>query len=466
MTSTYDAVIIGTGQAGPFLAQRLTGAGMKVAIIERKLFGGTCVNTGCTPSKAMVASARVAHVVRRAADFGVVNHGLPHVDMTLVKSRKDAISGQSRTGLEGWLRGMANCTVYQGHGQLESSHAARVGSDRLRADRIFINVGGRAVVPPMPGIEGIPYFTNSSIMDVDYLPRHLIVVGGGYIGVEFAQMYRRFGSEVTVIEMASHLAHHEDEDISAAIKGILEHEGINIRTHATCIAFSRRGDDILAHVNCASGNPEVSGSHVLLAVGRRPNTDDLGLREVGVAVDEHGYIVVDDFLRTSVPGIWALGDCNGKGAFTHTAFNDAEIVAANLLDNDPRKVSDRITAYALYIDPPLGRVGLTEEEVRKIGRPARIARRPMAKVGRAVERGETQGFMKVIVDAQTGEILGAAILGTGGDEAIHCILDVMYARAPYSVIQRAMHIHPTVSELIPTMLGDLQPFPEGAGATQ
>jgi pyruvate/2-oxoglutarate dehydrogenase complex dihydrolipoamide dehydrogenase (E3) component len=462
MTNTFDAIIIGTGQAGPFLAQRLAGQGMKVAIIERKLFGGTCVNTGCTPTKTMVASAYAAHMVRRAAEFGVVRHGPVSIDMKLVKSRKDAISGQSRSGVESWLRGMTNCTVYQGHARFESAKEVSVGAERLTADRIFINVGGRAVVPQMPGIEEIPYLTNSSIMDVDFLPRHLVIIGGGYVGLEFAQMYRRFGSEVTIIGRAPRLAREEDEDVSTAIREILEREGVNVRVNATCIGFSRRGDDIRAHVDCATGDREVSGSHVLLAVGRRPNTDDLGLLNAGVAVDKRGYIVVDDQLRSSVPGIWALGDCNGKGAFTHTAFNDAEIVGANLLDHDSRKVSDRIIAYAMYIDPPLGRVGLTEAEVRKSGRRALIGRRPMTKVGRAVEKGETQGFMKIMVDAETHEILGAAILGTGGDEAIHSILDVMYAKAPYTVIQRAMHIHPTVSELIPTMLGELEPIASAA----
>ena len=464
MTKTYDAIIIGTGQAGPFLAQRLAGAGMKVAIIERKLFGGTCINTGCTPTKTMIASAHAAHMVHRAADFGVVNNGPASVDMKFVKSRKDAVSEQSRKSVEKWLRGMSNCTVYQGHARFESSKEVSVGSERLMADRIFVNVGGRAVVPHMPGNEAVPYLNNSSIMDIDFLPRHLVIIGGGYIGLEFAQMYRRFGGEVTIIEMGSHLAQHEDEDVSTAIREILEHEGIHVRVNATCIGFSRRGEEIFAQVDCASGDPEVSGSHVLLAVGRRPNTDDLGLTDVGVAVDDRGYVVVDDHLRSTVPGVWALGDCNRKGAFTHTAYNDAEIVAANLLDNDPRKVSDRITAYALFIDPPLGRAGLTEAEVRKSNRPALIGRRPMTKVGRAVEKGETQGFMKIIVDAQTHEILGAAILGTGGDEAIHSILDVMYAKAPYTVIQRAVHIHPTVSELIPTMLGELQPLSNVAAA--
>ena len=458
MTKTYDAIIIGTGQAGPFLAERLAGAGMKVAIIERKLFGGTCINTGCTPTKTMIASAEAAHVARRAGDFGVVENGPVSVDMKRVKARKDAVSGESRNGVENWLRGMANCTVYQGHARFESPTEVSVGAERLTAERIFINVGGRAVVPQMPGVDEVPYLNNSSIMDIDFLPRHLVIVGGGYIGLEFAQMYRRFGSEVTIIEMGPHLAGHEDEDVSTAIRGILENEGIHVRTSATCIGFSKRGDDVLARVDCVEGDPEVSGSHVLLAVGRRPNTDDLGLEKAGVAVDKRGYIVVDDQLRSGVAGIWALGDCNGKGAFTHTAFNDSEIAAANLLDHDPRKVSDRITTYALFIDPPLGRAGLTEGEVRKSGRRALIGRRPMTKVGRAVEKGETQGFMKILVDAETHDILGAAILGTGGDEAIHSILDVMYAKAPYTVIQRAVHIHPTVSELIPTMLGELQPL--------
>jgi len=421
------------------------------------LFGGTCVNTGCIPTKTMVASAYAAHMARRAADFGVDTTGVS-VDMKRVKARKDEVSGQSASGLEGWLKKMENCTVYEGHARFESPREVSVGSERLTAERIFINVGGRATAPQMPGLEHVAYLTNSSMMDIDFLPGHLIIVGGSYIGLEFGQMFRRFGSEVTIIEMAERLIQREDEDVSSAIKEILEQEGIHIRLNAKCIGFSKRGEEIVAKVDCTTGAPEVIGTHVLLAVGRRPNTDDLGLEKAGVSVDSRGYIVVDDQLRTGAAGIWALGDCNGKGAFTHTSFNDAEIVAANLLDNDPRPVSDRILAYALYIDPPLGRAGLTEAEVRKNGRSALIGKRPMTRVGRAVEKGETQGFMKILVDAQTREILGAAILGTGGDEAIHSILDVMYAKAPYTVIQRAMHIHPTVSELIPTMLGELQPL--------
>jgi pyruvate/2-oxoglutarate dehydrogenase complex dihydrolipoamide dehydrogenase (E3) component len=459
MTHTFDAIVIGTGQAGPWVTNRLTKAGMTVAVIERKLFGGTCVNTGCTPTKAMVASAYAAHLARRAGEYGVATGGDVRVDMRQVKARKDAIAGKSRTGLESWLKTMPGCTVFEGHARFESPREVRVGDDLLTAEKIFINVGGRAIVPDFADVDGLSYLTNSTMMDLDELPRHLIIVGGSYIGLEFGQMFRRFGSEVTIIEMGPRLIKREDEDVSAAIQEIVEGEGIHVRLNAECIGFEKRGDEIVARVNCASGEPEVTGgSHLLLAVGRRPNTDDLGLDKAGVKVDKHGYVLIDDQLQTNVPGIWALGDCNGQGAFTHTAFNDAEIVTANLLDNDARRVSDRIQTYGLFIDPPLGRAGMTEAEVRASGRPALIGTRPMTKVNRALEKGESKGFMKVLVDAETHRILGAAVLGVGGDEALHGILDVMYAKAPYTVIQRAVHIHPTVSELIPTMLGELKPL--------
>ncbi len=458
MNQTYDAIIIGTGQAGPSLAGRLAGAGKKIAVIERKLFGGTCVNTGCIPTKTLVASAYAAQIARRAADFGVTIDGRLCVDMKRVKARKDAVSGQSRTGLQTWLKTMENCTVYEGHAHFESPHVVRVGGDLLTAERIFINVGGRALIPPLSGLDQIEYLTNSSMMEIDFLPRHLVIVGGSYIGLEFGQMYRRFGSEVTILEIGPRLIPREDEDVSASIKEILEREGINVHLNATCTGVARRGDEILVNVDCMTSSREISGSHLLLAVGRRPNTDDLGLENAGIAQDSRGYIIVDETLRTNVPGIWALGDCNGRGAFTHTSYNDFEIVAANLLDDDHRRVSDRILTYALFIDPPLGRAGLTVAEVRKMGRRALVGQRPMTRVNRAVEKGETQGFMKIIVDGDTREILGAAILGTGGDEAIHCILDVMYAKAPYTVLQRAMHVHPTVAELIPTILEELQPL--------
>lgn len=457
MATGFDAIVIGTGQAGPFLAGRMTAVGMKVAVIERGKFGGTCVNNGCIPTKAMVASAYAAHMARRAAEYGVVG-GTVSVDMKRVKERKDEISGQSRTGLESWLKNMANCTVYEGHGRFEGPHEISVGGERLTAERIFINVGGRAAIPDISGLSEVPYLNNSSMMTVDFLPRHLVIVGGSYLGLEFGQMFRRFGSEVSIVEMGSRLIHQEDEDISAEILDIVQKEGINVYLNATCVQLNKRGDDVVVTADCTGPAREISGSHVLLATGRRPNTDDLGLEKAGIEADERGYIRVDDQLRTNVPGVWALGDCNGHGGFTHTSYNDFEIVAANLLDNDPRRLSDRIRAYALYIDPPLGRAGMTEAEVRKRGRKALIGKRPMTKVGRAVEKGETLGFMKILVDAESKEILGAALLGTGCDEVIHSILDVMYARAPYTVIQRAVHIHPTVSELVPTMLGELEPL--------
>ena len=458
MATTYDAIVIGTGQAGPSLAAALAGAGMRTAIVERKRFGGTCVNVGCIPTKALVASARAAHVARRGAEYGVVIDGGISVDMARVKARKDAIAGKSEQGLERWLRSLANGTVYQGHARFESAHRVRVGEELLEAERIFINVGARAFVPPFAGLDQVDYLTNSTILDLETLPEHLIIVGGGYIGLEFAQMYRRFGSEVTLIETGDRLIKRESPDISAAVTGILEAEGIGVRMNAECIGVEARGDAVVARVDCDTGAPEVVGSHLLLAVGRRPNTDDLGLDTAGIEVDARGLIPVDDRLATSVPGVWALGECNGRGAFTHTAYNDYEIVAANLLHDDPRSVADRIDCYALYIDPPLGRVGMTEQQVRDSGRQALIATRAMTRVGRAVEKGETQGFMKVLVDADSKRILGAAILGVGGDEVIHSILDVMYADAPYTVIQRAVHIHPTVAELIPTMLADLKPL--------
>jgi pyruvate/2-oxoglutarate dehydrogenase complex dihydrolipoamide dehydrogenase (E3) component len=456
MATTYDAIVIGTGQAGPALTVRLAGSGMKVAIIERKRFGGTCVNNGCVPTKTLIASARAAHVARRAGEYGVIVDGLIVVDMKRVKARKDAVVRSSSEGLEQWLKDTKNLTIYEGHARFVSAHQVRVGDDLLEAEKIFINVGGRAAIPALPGLDQVSFFTNSTMMDVDFVPEHLVIVGGSYIGLEFAQMYRRFGSEVTIVEMAPRLIPREDADISQAIGTILEAEGVHIRLSAECIALEKRGEKVAVNVECSAGDKTVVGSHVLLATGRVPNTDDLGLQSAGVAIDQRGYIQVDDQLRTNVPNIYALGDCNGRGAFTHTAYNDYEIVAANLLDGDSRRVSDRITAYALFIDPPLGRAGMTEAEVRKSGRKALLGTRPMTRVGRAVEKGETQGFMKVLVDAETREILGASLLGIECDEVIHSLLDVMYVKAPYTVIQRAMHIHPTVTELIPTLLGDLK----------
>jgi pyruvate/2-oxoglutarate dehydrogenase complex dihydrolipoamide dehydrogenase (E3) component len=457
MNNTFDAIIIGTGQAGPPLAKRLSEAGMSVAIAERHLFGGTCVNTGCIPTKAMVASAYAARMARRAGEYGVAVPGGITVDMRAVKARKDGISARSRLGVEKMLRGLKRCSVHNGHARFRSAHEVEIGDTVLRAERIFVNVGGRASVPSVPGVDRVPYLTNSSMMDLDAAPEHLVIVGGSYVGLEFGQMFHRFGSAVTIIEMAPRLLQREDDEVSASIHEVLTSEGIAVRLNARCIRLAGAQGRVEVEVDCAEGRPAVEGSHLLLAAGRRPNTEDLGLDAAGVARDERGYIVVDDQLQTNVPGIWALGDCNGKGAFTHTAYNDFEIVAANLLDGGSRRVSDRIPAYALYIDPPLGRAGLTESEARRRGHSVLVGRRPMSRVGRAVEKGETAGVMKIVVDAKSEEILGAAVFGTGGDEVIHGVLDAMYARAPYPVLQRAMHIHPTVSEYVPTLLGELSP---------
>jgi len=454
----HDAIIIGTGQSGPSLARRLAGAGQKVAVIERKFFGGTCVNTGCTPTKTLVASAYAAYLARRAADYGVTIAGPIGVDMKAVKARKDAVAGASRRGVERSLKTLDGCRVYEGHAQFVAAKKVAVGDAVLTAEHIFINVGARALVPPIPGLDHVPYLTNSSMMDVDFLPPHLIVLGGSYIGLEFAQVYRRFGSEVTVIELAPRLIPREDEDVSRTVADFLKEEGIDVRVDSKVVGVEKQGNRIAVKIEAAGTVSQVVGTHLLVAIGRRPNTDDLGLDRAGIATDSRGYIEVDDQLRTNVPGIWAMGDCNGRGAFTHTSYNDFEIVAANLLDHHQRRVSDRITAYALYTDPPLGRAGMTEAEVRKSGRPALISTMAMKNVSRAFEKGETKGFMKILVDRDSSQVLGGSFLGLAGDEVIHCILGLIYAKAPYTVMQRAMHIHPTVSELIPTMIGELKPL--------
>jgi len=455
MTEKFDAIVIGTGQSGPSLAERFAQRGQKVAVIERKNFGGTCVNVGCIPTKTLVASAYVAHMARRAAEYGV-DTGEVAVDMKRVKARKDAIVARSRDGVTSWMEGLPNGKVYRGHARFTGPKTVSVNGANLTADKIIINTGGRALVPPMPGIDKVPYLTNSTIMDLDVLPEHLLVVGGSYIGLEFAQAYRRFGARVTVVEMADRLIAREDEDVSDTVRKILADEGIDIRLGAKCLSVEPDGKGVSMSLDCSTGAPKIRGSHVLLAVGRRPNSDDLGLDKAGIATDAKGYITVDDQCRTNVEGIWAIGDVNGRGAFTHTSYNDYEIVAANIFDNDPRRISDRIPCYGLFVDPPLGRIGMTEREVKAKGVKALAAKRMMTSVGRARERGETLGFMKVVVDAETRKILGAAILGLNGDEVVHAFLDVMSAGLPYTVVSRTVHIHPTVAEYLPTLLEDLK----------
>jgi len=457
MNYNFDAIVVGAGQAGPSLATRLAGAGWKVAMVERHLFGGTCINNGCTPTKAMVASAHAAHLARRGGDFGF-QAGPVTVDMRLVKARKDTIITNSRNNVEKWVRGTKNCTVFTGTAAFASPTSMRVGDDLLEAPKIFLNVGARPSVPKMPGVDSVPFLTSTTVLDLEQLPEHLIVVGGGYVGLEFAQMFRRFGSQVTIVDRKNRLAPHEDEDASGVIREIFDSENISVRINAKCIHLEKRGSQVSVGLECDEGEPHVEGSHILLAVGRTPNTGDLNLAAAGIAADEHGFIPVDDQLCTSVSGIYAVGDCNGRGAFTHTSYNDYEIVAENLLDHASRRVSDRIPAHALYIDPPLASVGMSETEVRATGKPALIGKRAMTRVSRAIEKGETFGFIKVLVDAETQHILGGTVFGTGGDEAVHCILTAMYARQPASLLTHSVHIHPTVAELIPTTLEDLKPL--------
>lgn len=454
----FDAIVVGAGQAGPALAVRLANAGMRTALIERNRLGGTCVNTGCTPTKTLVASARVAHVARSGAAYGVDVAGTVSVDMRRVKARKDEVVEGSRKGLESWLHGTPNLTVVHGHARFAGAKRLAVDGEHYAAERIFLDVGARPSAPPIDGLDGVPFLTSSSMMDVDFLPEHLVVIGGSYVGLEFAQMYRRFGAQVSVVEMAPRLVAREDPEVSDTIREMLEREGVAIHTGARCIAVHQDGGGIALGLDCAEEAPAVRGSHLLVATGRRPNTDDLALDAAGIEVDAQGYIPVDDALETCVPGVYALGDANRRGAFTHTAYNDYEIVAANLLDSAQRKVSERILGYALYVDPPLGRVGMTEAQVRESGRPALVAKRPMARVARARERGETTGFMKALVDAQTQRILGASVLGIEGDEVIHVLINVMHAKLPYTAVQAAMPIHPTVAELLPTLFEGLEPL--------
>jgi len=458
MPATFDALVIGTGQAGPALAARLSGAGMKVAVVEKHKFGGTCVNNGCTPTKAMVASAYAAHVARRAREYGVLVQGEPQVDMKRVKARKDEIVRNSSAGVEKWVDGLKGAKVYRGHARFTGKNAVQVGGEQLAAGQIFVNVGGRPLQPKMAGLDTVPCLTNETIMDVDFVPPHLVVVGGSYVGLEFAQMFRRFGSRVTVVEMGPRLVAREDEDVSLEIQRFLAAEGIQLRLHAECISMQKEPEGLSVGLDCSEHPRREPGTHLLLAVGRVPNTDDLGLDLAGIKTDRRGYIEVDEGLRTSNPNVWALGDCNGKGAFTHTSYNDYEIVADNLLSNAGRKHTDRLPAYALYTDPPLGRVGLSEKEIKDRGVQALVGKRPMTRVARAVEKGETNGFLKIHVDKASGRILGAALLGTGADEAVHSLLDAVYTGMPYGEFQRHVRIHPTVSELLPTTLENLSPL--------
>ena len=454
---SFDAIIIGAGQAGPSLAARCSKEGLKTVVIERGAFGGTCVNVGCTPTKTMVASARAIHLARRGAEFGF-SAGAIQVDMARIKARKDQLVQKSSQGVEQSLRGLDGTEVIVGEARFTAPHTVQVGGRVLTAPRIFLNVGARSVRPPIDGIDDVVTLDNVSILDLATVPQHLVVIGGSYIGLEFAQMMRRFGADVTVLEKSARFLSREDVDVGSGIRSILEAEGVKFVLGADKLTFSPQQAQIAVRATVDGHVQTLVGSHVLLAIGRQPNTDGLGLDMAGIHTDERGYITVDEQCRTSADGVWAVGDCNGRGAFTHTAYNDHEIVVANVFDNDARRISDRVPCYALFTDPPLGRIGLNEDQVRKTGKPALMAVMAMQRVARAREVGETQGFMKVLVDAASGQLLGASILGHNGDEVVHALLTLMVAGQPFSAMARAMHIHPTVSELLPTLLQQLKPL--------
>ena len=466
----FDAIVIGAGQAGPAIAARCAKEGLRTAVIERHHFGGTCVNVGCVPTKTWVASARAIRQAQRGNEFGFAlgDAGL-RVDMARVRARKDDIVMQSRQAVEAWMRGLPHTEVITGDARFVAPATLEVNGRQLGAPRIFINVGGRASRPALAGIDSVATLDNVSILGLDAVPEHLAIIGGSYIGLEFAQMMRRFGAAVTVVEKSDRLLPREDADVSSKIREILEAEGVAFQLGAECLSLAPDGAHIRVAAACdapaepsaasPANSDRIRASHVLLALGRRPNTDSLALGLAGIASDERGYILVDDQCRSiSADGVWAVGDCNGRGAFTHTAWNDHEVVVANLFDHDPRKLSDRIPCHALFIDPALGRVGMTEAEARASGKPVLMAKMAMQRVGRAREAGETQGFMKVLVDADTQQLLGAALLGLNGDEVVHLLLGLMAARQPWTVMARSMHIHPTVSELVPTLLQQLKPL--------
>ncbi|HSI78230.1 MAG TPA: FAD-containing oxidoreductase [Lunatimonas sp.] len=452
----FDAIIIGSGQAGTPLAFKMAAKGKKVAFIEKEHLGGTCLNVGCTPTKTYVASARRMFDALNGEALGVSIPKGTQLNLSQVKQRKDKMIKKSVDGMTAGIEKNEHITLIKGIAQFTDTHTVEVNGEELSAEQVFINVGARPYIPE--GLKGVNYLTNQSILELEHLPEHLIIIGGSYIGLEFGQMFRRFGSKVTIIEKSNRIISREDEDVSREIQRVMEREGVEFRLNATCVGAREEKDgQLLVSVTCEKGLPEISGSHVLVAVGRTPNTDLLQLEAAGIKTNEQGYIQVTDRLETNVAGVYALGDCNGKGAFTHTAYNDFEIINANLFEQGSRKVSDRILTYGLFVDPPLGRAGITLQEAKDQKLDFLVGYRDMKRIARAKEKGETDGFIRIIVDKKTEKILGATVLGVGGDEIISSILNVMYGGNPYTVIRDGVFPHPTVSELIPTLLENLQP---------
>jgi pyruvate/2-oxoglutarate dehydrogenase complex dihydrolipoamide dehydrogenase (E3) component len=458
MSEHFDAIVIGAGQAGPPLARRLAAEGQSVAVIERHNLGGSCVNFGCTPTKAMVASARAAWAASRAGDLGVRIEGPVRVDLAAVHAHAQRLVTASRDGIRESLQQHPRIRLIAGHARFVDAGTMRVDEQQLRADRFFIDTGSRAMLPDIPGLAGSGFRTASGMMDLRHLPGQLAILGGGAVGVEYAQMFSRFGSRVRLIERRDRLLDNEDPDVSDNIRQILERDGVEVSTGAELRRVGSSGDALLLEVAQGAETTTVQADVLMLALGRRPNSDELGLEAAGVETDARGYIRVDSALRTNVPHIFALGEVNGHGAFTHTAYEDYRIAADQLFGAGTRSLEDRIPAYAVFLDPPLARVGITEKQARASGRATLIATMPMSGVGRARERAETDGLMKALVDAESQRILGATILGIAGDEAIHCFLTAIAADARYQVLRDMTGIHPTVSELIPTLLEQLRPL--------
>ncbi len=458
----YDTIIIGTGQSGPPLARALAEKGQKVAIAEGHRIGGSCVNYGCIPTKTIIASARAAHMARRGADFGVKT-GPVEIDFARVMERKTERVHSAHSGLADWLRNTDDIDLYEVYAGFEGTeggfHRVRVGDEVIEAPHVYVNTGTRANIPPIPGLDTVDYMDNEKILALEALPEHLVIIGGSYIGLEMGQAFRRFGSKVTIIEASASIISREDEDIRQIIAEVLTDEGITLLTERKVTETSQAdsGQISITMEKPDGGREVVTGSHLLVAVGRLPNTPKLNLESVGVEMDKKEFIVVDDHLQTSVPGIWALGDVNGRGAFTHTSYQDYEIALDNI-NGGTRSLKERIMAYALYIDPPLGRVGMSEHEARESGRPVLMATKPMSSIGRALEQAETYGMIKLLVDAETEQFLGAAVLGYHGDDVIQIISYFMYTGASYKVMQNALPIHPTIGEFLPTILGELQPL--------
>jgi pyruvate/2-oxoglutarate dehydrogenase complex dihydrolipoamide dehydrogenase (E3) component len=452
----YDAIIIGSGQGGNPLAYSLADLGWSVALIEKKYLGGTCINTGCTPTKTMVHRAQVAHYARNAARWGV-NASNVSVDLPKIVAQKDEVVLSFRSGRQKQVDKRANLRLHRGHARFVGTHQLMADEDLLESEKVFIDTGCRPSTPEIPGLETVPYLTNESAMQLTTLPEHLLILGGGYIGLEFGQMFRRYGSRVTVLHTGKQIISREDPETAAELQRALEVEGIQVLLNTRTTGVANKNGAVTLSFESPAGSSTVIGSHVLVATGRRPNTDDLGLDKAGIETDKSGYIKVNGRLETNVPGVWALGDCKGGPAFTHISYNDFQILYANLVEGKDLSIENRLVPSCVFTDPQLGGVGMTEKEARAKGFKVKIGRCPMTYVARAIERGETAGLMKIVVDASNDRVLGASILATEGGELVQILSTLMLAKQPYTLLKGAIYIHPTLAEGFFTLMEDVRP---------